>query len=276
MEMSELTVGVTASRRAEQLAGALRRAGATPVLGSTVGGDVPEPDPDLAATTDRILAKKPEWLVATTGMGMKLWIEAAERTGRVEGLRALAEGTRTIARGNKAVAGLRDLDVDPEWVSEVQTDADVVRWLAERAEPGDVVAVQLHGSPTDHPYGELPSDVELVTITPYRSVLPDDTGPAQALIRAVLAGEIDVMTFTSPGAARGLFGVADEMDDVAPGALEAALDGPVAVAAIGPVTGGTLAHHGATVRIQPDRYRTGDLVRAIEAWVTGTTRPART
>lgn len=266
--MQNVVVGVTAGRRAEQLAGALERRGAVTVVGSTVGGDEPAPDEELAESTDAILRSEPDWLVANTGMGMELWIDAAERTGRVEALRELAGRVRCVARGAKAVAGLRRLGVEPVWIPQEQTDAGVVRKLREEATAGETVAVQLHGSPTQHPYGRLEDRLRLVTITPYLSVLPEDVGPARRLIDRTVDADLDVLTFTSPSAVRGLFAIAEQMSQERAEELRHVLGDGVAVAAIGPVTGSALDHFGVDVDILPERHRTAALVSAIDDWFT--------
>lgn len=272
--MQGVRVGVTAARRAQQLAEALRRRGAEVVVGSTLGGDQAEPDEELVGPTDAIIAAQPDWLVANTGMGMRLWAEAAERTGRLHDLIRTAARARCVARGAKAVGGLRKLEADAEWMPKQQTDSAVVDWLLDQVTPGQTVAVQLHGGPVDHPYERLVGEVELLTILPYRSVLPDDTGPARDLIEQTLAGGMDVLTFTSPGAVRGLWAVADQMGDGTRGRLAEMLRGPVAVAAVGVVTASGFDPHHVPVRIMPDRPRTGDLVRAVEAWAAGARRGA--
>ncbi|MBW3561544.1 MAG: uroporphyrinogen-III synthase [Actinobacteria bacterium] len=264
--MEGLRIGVTASRRGEQLATALRRRGGTVVVGATVGGDRPESDQQLAGSTDAIVAAGPDWLAASTGMGMRLWAEAAERTGRLHQLRRVVATARCVARGPKAVGGLRAVDAEPEWVSQEETDADVVRWLSDHVQAGQAVAVQLHGSPFEHPYGQLPGDVRVITITPYRSVLPDDTGPARRLIQATLDGGLDVLTFTSVAAVRGLFAIARDMGLY--DRLTAALRGPVAVAAVGPVTAAAFDPHDVPVTVVPRRSRTSELIRSIEAWAS--------
>ncbi|HEX9887902.1 MAG TPA: uroporphyrinogen-III synthase [Nitriliruptorales bacterium] len=264
--MQDVVVGVTAGRRAEQLAGALERRGARTVVGPTVGGDEPVPDADLAVATDVIVAAAPDWLVANTGAGMRLWIDAAERTGRLLAFRALVERARCVARGAKAVSGLRRLGVEPEWIPDGQTDAEVVRRLRCEAEEGQTVAVQLHGSPTSHPYGDLRSKVSVLTITPYLSVLPEDLQPAQELIARTLAGDVDVVTFTSPSAVRGLFTIAEQASPEQPEQLRHLFRERVAVAAIGSVTRSALEGLGVAVTIVPLRPRNGALVSAIEEW----------
>jgi uroporphyrinogen-III synthase len=73
-----------------------------------------------------------------------------------------------------------------------------------------------------------------------------------------------VVTFTAPGAVNGLAdlaraaGIADE--------VRAALSGPVAVVAVGPVTGAAVERVGYALTIQPEDHRSGALVRAVMAW----------
>ncbi len=90
--------------------------------------------------------------------------------------------------------------------------------------------------------GEAGLDVDVVR--PYVSAPLDDPGPAAALA----------------GAVADAIGRTDE--------VTAALgeDGPVAIAAVGPVTAAAVEEHGWVARIVPDTHRTGALVRALEAW----------
>ena len=103
-------------------------------------------------------------------------------------------------------------------------------------------------------------------VRPYvRAPLDDDT-PARALVRTVIDGGVDVMTFTSPGAVHGLADVAAAMgvDDDLRTALGRA---GTAVASIGPVTSEAVTDRGWPVHIEPDEHRNGALVRAVVASV---------
>jgi uroporphyrinogen-III synthase len=269
--MRGLRVGVTAGRKGAELTAALERRGALPRWGPCVGGDRAEPDEAILAQTDAVLAARPRWVAASTGVGMRLWAEVAERHGRLEELRTVLSGARRLARGPKAVGGMRTaFGVDPEWVAADETDSEVAERLLASAQAGESVAVQLHGGPS-RAYGPLArAGIELLSVLPYRSVLPEDTGPALELVRSVLDGGIDLLVFTSPGAAHNLLILAEDLGSDVPGRLREAVEGGVAVAAVGPVTAGACRQEGLGVTLTPRRFRTGDLLREIDAWSSAT------
>jgi uroporphyrinogen-III synthase len=99
-------VGVTSARKGADLTEALERRGAIVTWGPTVETVPPESDAQLLAETDAILAAHPDWVVGSTGVGLRAWIEAAEAHGRGKALRALFKAARTVARGPKAVGGV--------------------------------------------------------------------------------------------------------------------------------------------------------------------------
>jgi uroporphyrinogen-III synthase len=262
-----LRIGVTSHRKGAELVGALERRGARVLLGPTIGGDVPVPVARILADTDTIIDARPAWLVASTGVGMRLWVTAAAAHGRLDALRETARATRCVSRGAKATGGLQELQVRPVWSSERQTDADVAGWLRGRVLPGDVIAVQLHGSALDETWLPLrDAGADVLSVATYRHAFPDDVGPADALVAAVIAGDLDVVTFTSPGAARNLVAIAEAAGPDRRAELVAAFRTQVAAAVIGPVTASALEALDIPVWVAPRRWRTGDLLRTLEGW----------
>lgn len=265
--MDGLRVGVTGARKAGELARALERQGAEPVIGPLVSTDLPMDDEAIVAATDVIIAAAPTWVAASTGVGMRLWADVAERHGRLEDLRRTLTGARRVARGAKAVGGLAGLGCRPHHVTPDETDEAVAAWLAAEATPGETLAVQLHGGETSA-YQRLDDHgFHVLRVRPYVAGLPPEhEEPARALVRAVAARALDVVTFTSPGAARNLFELAGELGPDTLREVTAALRSDVAVAVIGPVTAEVFTTRGVPVAIAPDRHRQGDLVRAIARW----------
>lgn len=265
--MRGLRVGVTGARKAGELARALERQGADVLIGPLVSTDQPVDDDVIVAATDAITAASPAWVAASTGVGMRLWAEVAQRHGRLDDLRRTLSAARRVARGAKAVGGLTALGCRPEHVTEEETDDAVVAWLAERAGPGDTIAVQLHGGDTNAYDGLEESGAPVLRIRPYVAGLPPEhEEPARALVLAVAGRELDVVTFTSPGAARNLFELADGLGADVLDRVTSALRGDVAVAVIGPVTGEVFADRDVPVTVAPERHRQGQLVRAIARW----------
>jgi uroporphyrinogen III methyltransferase/synthase len=86
----------------------------------------------------------------------------------------------------------------------------------------------------------------------YESRVP--ARPDADALRALRAGEIDIATFASSSSVRNLVTILG--DDIAP------LNRPI-VAAIGPITAGTLRDAGIRVDVVPEQHTTEDLVAAI-------------
>src|SRR6266699_1501348 len=84
--LAGFTVGVTAARRAEELGALLERRGAT-VLHAPAIRIVPlADDAELLAASKAIIADRPDVVVATTGIGFRGWVEAADMRGLAEPL----------------------------------------------------------------------------------------------------------------------------------------------------------------------------------------------
>ena len=265
MSLEGIRVGITAARKGRELAAALERSGALVAWGPTLATVPPERDPLLAGETSEILAASPSWVVVSTASGLTGWLEAAGQLGWRRDTEALLRQARVVARGAKSLGSLRAVKVSPVFVSPQETMDDLCRWLSEQVEATDVIAVQVHGGEVAGTLTKLRRQVaQVLLVAPYRWVLPEDTGPAQDLIRQLTDGSIDVLACTSAPCVRNLFLVASGMG--AADALVRALRERVCVAAVGQVTARAFEEYGVGVNVMPDRPRTGDLIRAVRQW----------
>lgn len=263
--MEDLRVWVTAARKGAELASLMQRRGARVTWAPTLSGDRPAPDPVLRHETDAVLAAAPSWVVASTGVGVRGWLEGARRGGREDDLLRLLNRASVVARGAKAHGALRQLGVRPVFVSPQETEADVAAWLRARIQPGETLAIQVHGAGGLSAYQALErAGARLLPVSPYRCDLPEERAPAQQAARGVVAGELDLVICTSPPAARNLVAIAAEIG--LEQALIDALQDDVGVAAVGPVTAEALEEAGIPVAVVPRQARTGDLVRTVAAW----------
>ena len=85
----------------------------------------------------------------------------------------------------------------------------------------------------------------------YRSELPENKDKVENLIKNIINGKIDAVTFTSTLTVQNLFKIVKEEDKEE--LLEEFRNGNVIVAAIGPVTARPLKEHGIPVLI-PEEY----------------------
>ncbi|MFJ4502298.1 uroporphyrinogen-III synthase [Streptomyces sp. NPDC088864] len=259
--LAGFTVGVTAARRAEELGTLLRRRGATVVHAPALRIVPLADDGELLAATERLIAETPDVVVATTAIGFRGWIEAADGWGIGDRLLTTLRAAELLARGPKVKGAVRAAGLTEAWSPASESMAEVQERLLAQGVRGRRVALQLHGEP-------LPGFVESLTeagadvigVPVYRWMPPEDLAPLDRLLDLTAARALDALTFTSAPAAVSLLGRARErgmLDEVV-----AALRGDVVPACVGPVTAVPLRARGIDT-VQPERFRLGPLVQLI-------------
>ena len=262
-ELTGVTIGVTAERRAEEFIGALERYGATVRHAPTIHL-VPLPDDTrLRAATETVLADGVDILAVTTGAGFRGWVEAAEGWGLRDRLLSTLARAKIVTRGPKGKGAVRGSGLTEEWSAPAESNRQLFGHLLDNGVAGKRVAVQLHGSPLPEFTGALAeAGAELVEVQPYRWEWPADLGPANRLLDGVIGREVGALAFTSAPAAANLLALARQRD--AYDELLTALRGDVVCACVGPVTAAPLAAAGVPTR-QPNRQRLGALVKLLVA-----------
>ncbi|WP_037862551.1 uroporphyrinogen-III synthase [Streptomyces sp. NRRL S-340] len=259
--LAGFTVGVTAARRADELGALLQRRGASVVHAPALRIVPLADDGELLAATKEIIGQAPDVVVATTAIGFRGWVEAADGWGLGEALLGRLREVELLARGPKVKGAIRAAGLTEEWSPSSESLAEVLDRLLEQGVDGRRVAVQLHGEP-------LPGFVEalraggaqVVPVPVYRWLPPEDPGPLDRLLDAAVSGGLDALTFTSAPAAASLLSRAQERGLL--GALLAALAHDVLPACVGPVTAVPLQAHGVET-VQPERFRLGPLVQVL-------------
>src|SRR6476469_6112983 len=90
-------VAVTSVRRADELSALLRRRGAT-VTSAAAIAMVPLPDDhELRAHTEALIATPPDVVIATTGIGLRGWIAAADGWGLAGDLTTALGSARIVS-----------------------------------------------------------------------------------------------------------------------------------------------------------------------------------
>lgn len=261
LPLSGFTVGVTAARRAEELIALLERRGAKTVHAPSIRLVPLADDTELLAATRFCLEAPPDFVVATTGVGFRGWVEASDGWGLAAPLLEVLGKARLLARGPKARGAIRAAGLREEWSPQSESSSEVLEYLLEAGVEGKCVVVQLHGEPLPDVVDALRmAGAEVVQVPVYRWLLPKDTAPMRRMVAAVVSGNIDAVTFTSAPAASALLRVAAEEGLEAE--LIAAFQGPVMAVAVGPVTAGPLLRHGIKARVAA-RARLGGLVREV-------------
>ncbi|MFF4267566.1 uroporphyrinogen-III synthase [Streptomyces virginiae] len=259
--LAGFTVGVTAARRADELIALLRRRGAQ-VLHAPALRIVPlADDSELLAATKELIGCAPDVVVATTAIGFRGWIEAADGWGVGEELLERLRAAELLARGPKVKGAIRAAGLTETWSPDSESLAEVLQRLLTAGVSGRRIALQLHGEPLPGFVEALRAGgAEVVVVPVYRWMAPEDLAPLDRLLDAIVGGGVDAVSFTSAPAAASLLSRAEER-----GLREAVLDalrGRLLSACVGPVTALPLQAHGVDT-VQPERFRLGPLVQLL-------------
>jgi uroporphyrinogen-III synthase len=256
------TIGITAARRREEFGAALERRGAKVVYAPAIQIVPLADDRELREATEWCLSAPLDFVVATTGIGFRGWIDAADTWGLVEKLTGAIAAATVLARGPKARGAIRASGLREAWSPDSESSSEVLEHLISSYDlDGRRIAVQLHGEPLPDLVQTLRlAGADVIEVPVYRWVPPEDVTPLRRLVDSVAAAGTDAVAFTSAPAAASFLRAADEQG--CGEEVRAALRGPVVAACVGPVTAGPLLREDIPV-IQPARMRLGALVREI-------------
>ena len=259
--LAGFTVAVTAARRREELGALLERRGARVCYAPAIQIVPLADDTELLEATERCLEQPLDVVVATTGIGFRGWVEAADGWGQGERLHTQLGRARLLARGPKARGAIRAAGLVDAWSPASESSSEVLEHLLAQDIDGARIAVQLHGEPLpDFVQALQGAGASVVEVPVYRWVLPDDVAPLRRLVDQVTARQVDAVSFTSAPAVASLLRIAEE-GGAGPAVL-AAFRRDVVPACVGPVTAGPLESREVGT-IQPERARRGALVREI-------------
>ncbi len=259
-------VAVTSARRADELSALLRRRGAT-VTSAAAIEMVPLPDDDqLRERTQSLIETPPDIVIATTGIGFRGWIAAADGWGMANELTTALGKARIVSRGPKATGALRAAGLPEEWSPESESSREVLEYLVEGGIAGNRIAVQLHGATADwDPFPEFLDELraagaEVVPIRVYRWHPAPRNGDFDQLVAGIAEEKFDAVSFTSAPAVASVLLRATEMDIEAQ--VLSALRNGVHAMCVGPVTARPLVRLGVPTSA-PERMRLGALARHI-------------
>lgn len=264
--LAGFTIGVTAARRAEEFATLLTRRGANVVLAPAIRIIPLADDTELERVTRDIVADPPQIAVATTGIGFRGWMEAADGWGLAEGLTRALGSTRLLARGPKAKGAIRAAELREEWSPASESSAEVLDHLLAEGVEGVRIAVQLHGATTE--WEPIPdfcevlrcAGADVIAVPVYRWTPPEDQTPMDRMIELTVSSGLDCVTFTSAPAVASMLMRAKETGLIEP--LLYSLRGRVLAACVGPITAAPLEELSVATTM-PERARLGALARHV-------------
>lgn len=257
-----LTIGITAERRAEEQANLFHSRGAATLLGPTISISTGGRDERLREVTLALIQHPPDYLLASTGFGMRTWLDAAEAWGLRDRLLTALSHARVANRGVKAASANTAVGLQQWWRAPNERFDELVDAVLAEPLGGTRVVLQLHGTALPAATARLTAaGATVLEVDAYAARIPADPGPALALIDAACAGRLAAVTFTTAPAVHNLFALATgdgrEQD------LRRSLNGPVIAACVGPVCAEGALDEGVEHPLVPERARLVPLVQAL-------------
>lgn len=212
---------------------------------------------------ERLFAGTIDAVILMTGVGTRALAEAIESRYELPRFLAALQTCKVVVRGPKPAAVLREWKVRIDFqVPEPNTWRELLGLLdAQYPVSGKAIAVQEYGNPNPELYAELEQrGAEVIRVPVYRWALPEDTGPLRTAVDATIAGEFDVLVFTSANQLNNVLAIAESA-----GLRDAWLNAArkCVIASIGPTASETLEGAGLPVNIQPEHPKMGHLAIAM-------------
>jgi uroporphyrinogen-III synthase len=283
-----LTVAITASRRASELAHIVESFGGKPYIAPTIGieVDLKKPRKDVLQFLNKVTEGDIDYVIFMTAPGVFSLISIAHILGLEEKLVQSLAHITVVARSLKPKMALKKYGVEIDFVPEENTAEGVSKLLLDKGVIGKKIAILWHGEyprklkdnlykagaesvieASTYKYSlELKKEgASILKSMGYDYIAPDEKKVIH-LIHDIVAGKISSITFTSPPSARDLVEIArvNDLSEV----LKKSLNTNVVVVAVGPSTKSTLEENGIDVHVMPQTFKMGPMIKALDEFVS--------
>ncbi|HEX3599189.1 MAG TPA: uroporphyrinogen decarboxylase family protein, partial [Lacipirellulaceae bacterium] len=255
-----LRVASFESRRADDIERMIAKFGGVPFVSPSMREVSVGHNRAAIEFANRLITGGIDVVIFLTGVGARILVEQVERhVDRAQFLAALSD-VKTVVRGPKPLAVLKEFGIAPTIVvPEPNTWRELLSALDEKLPVANlVVGLQEYGVTNRSLVAGLEARGAAVeSVHVYDWALPEDCGPFEQNIRRIVAGEINVAMFTSANQVLNLLKLADEL-----GILEEVRTGfrKIVVASIGPTTSEMLRNEELPVDMEPSHPKMGHLV----------------
>lgn len=256
------------SRKQDEMRSLIERHGGIATIAASLREVPLENNTAVFEFLDMLLADEFDIVIFMTGVGAKALLEVVEtKLPRAEFFEAL-QRCCIIVRGPKPTAVLREWGVridhrapEPNTWRELLavTDDGVTFPPTGRKTSSPTIAIQEYGLPsTELQAGLIERGASVFPVPVYRWELPIDTAPLEAAIRATVAGEFDVLLFTSAQQIRNVLEIAERLKLREP--FMSATQ-RCRIGSIGPTCSEALREAGLRIDLEPSHPHMGHLVR---------------
>lgn len=260
---ANLRVAAFESRRAQDMTRLIERNEGIALVSPSMREVAVDEDRPTIDFANRLITGQVDAIIFLTGVGIRQMIARIERHVDLQRFYDSLCDIKTVVRGPKPLAVLRELGIKPNLqVPAPNTWREILSTLdAELPVVNLNVAVQEYGISNVSLIAGLEArgaTVESVAI--YRWALPEDIGPLEENIRRIVDGEIDIALFTSAQQIDHLLQVAEQLE--LGDELRTAMT-RIVIGSIGPTTTERLESHSFTADFEPSHGKMGQLVNEI-------------
>jgi uroporphyrinogen-III synthase len=248
--LAGVRVALAETRELDRLATILENEGASTVRCPLVAIlDTPDTAP-VDAWLRQLVDEGFDDLIFLTGEGLRRLLARARLLHLHDRAREAMARARKVTRGPKPARALHEIGLASDLPAAVPTSQGVMEALASEDLAGHAIGLQLYGTQPNEPLVRFlqGAGATVHTVAPYVYAPASDSEKVTGLI-AALAGQIDVIAFTSAAQVDRLWDVAQERS-LEP-QLRACLK-RIKVAAIGPIVRETLEDRGVRIDIIPE------------------------
>lgn len=249
------------SRRAAEMQALIEKQGGIATVAPSMQ-EIPLCDnPEVFSFVERLFDGRVDVVIFFTGVGAKSLLEIVATQHDADEFFAALNRCSVIVRGPKPVPVLRGWNVHIDHkAAEPNTWREILDILDAEMDISDkTIAVQEYGKPNEEFTRQLEQrGATVVSVPVYRWAMPDALGPLLAAIRSTIAGEFDVLMFTSANQLTNVLEAADSID-LRDDWLTAA--SRCVIASIGPTASETIRDAGLPVDVEASPTKMGRLVK---------------
>ncbi|HEU5446285.1 MAG TPA: uroporphyrinogen-III synthase [Nitrososphaeraceae archaeon] len=286
MSLCGVTVAITSSRRASELASLVRKFGGIPYIAPTIGiRNKNALNSECIKFIETIRNERMQFFVFMTGVGVFNLFQNIQKLDHLDTVIEKLRDTVVIARSNKPAMELRKFGIRTNLVPDINTIEGILDLLGNFDIKNKNIAILWHGD-YSHSFREklesLGSKVFEFSSYSYATSLgktnaamlremgydyvPPSEEKIRRLIEDIMTGTIDTITFTSPPAVKEFFEFAKRNNKIH--ALKERLNHNLLVVSIGPSTSKMLSTFHVLVDVMPTTYRMGPMVKELADFIS--------
>lgn len=291
MSLRGITVAVTSSRRASELANLVRKFGGIPYIAPTIGIKNNSPmNSECNHFIEIISNEKIHFFVFMTGVGVFKLFQNLQKS---HGLNIVSEKLQdmiVIARSNKPKSELRKFGINANFVPNINTTEGILKILKGFDVKNKNIGILWHGDSSNSFKKKIESlganvfnfssysystsleqtNAAMLKEMGYDYVAPNEE-KIETLIEDIMNGTVDSITFTSPPAVKNFFELAKRNKKF--NSLKDKVNHNVLVVSVGPSTSKMLAQFQVLVDIMPTTYRMGPMIKELADYISSYWQP---